>query len=189
MFINFWSIILWARHPNGILSSVFNSVNKRGWTWEVEQYVKVGSSISKWEENYKGVPQVSILEPVVFHILLNDIFNFIADSSLYNYADDNSVSCAGYDLDKLILTLENDNLTLIGWFTANQVKAIKPDKFQVLAIGKWTQIYLKLKFIYNDYSSTYDDLVEKFKLPSLKIRRTGTIAIETFKIIIKQSPV
>jgi heptaprenylglyceryl phosphate synthase len=69
------------------------------------------------------------------------------------------------------------------------VKAIKPDKFQVLAIGKWTQIYLKLKFIYNDYSSTYEDLVEKFKLPSLKIRRTGTIAIETFKIIIKQSPV
>jgi hypothetical protein len=96
----------------------------------------VGSSISKWEENYKGVPQVSILEPVVFHILLNDIFYFIADSSLYNYADDNSVACAGYDLDKLNLTLENDSLTLIGWFTANQVKAIKPDKFQVLAIGK-----------------------------------------------------
>ena len=85
--------------------------------------------------------------------------------------------------------MENDSLTLIGWFTANQVKAITPDKFQVLAIGKWTQIHLRLKFIYNDYSSTYEDLVAKFKLPSLKIRRIGTIAIEAFKIIIKQSPV
>ena len=47
-----------------------------------------------------------------------------------------------------------------------------------------------LKFIYNnDKNSSYEELLEKSKLPSLKIRRVRTIAIETFKIINKMSPV
>jgi len=44
-----------------------------------------------------------------------------------------------------------------------------------------------MQFIYNDYSSTYEDLLEKSKLPSLKIRRIRTIGIETFKITNKSS--
>jgi len=45
-----------------------------------------------------------------------------------------------------------------------------------------------LKFIYEDQNSTYEELLEKSKLPSLKVRRIRTIAIETSKIINKQSP-
>jgi len=44
---------------------------------------------------------------------------------------------AGYNLDKLISTLENDNLTLIDSLTANQMKA-NSDKLQVLVIGNKT---------------------------------------------------
>ena len=43
-----------------------------------------------------------------------------------------------------------------------------------------------LKFIYNENHSTYEELPAKSKLPSLKIRRIRTIAIETFKIINKE---
>jgi hypothetical protein len=42
-----------------------------------------------------------------------------------------------------------------------------------------------LRFIYDDYSSSYENLPEKSKLPSLKIRRLKTITVETFKIIHK----
>ena len=45
-----------------------------------------------------------------------------------------------------------------------------------------------LRFIYEDYENTYENLIKKSKLPSLKIRRLRTIAVETFKIIHKQSP-
>jgi hypothetical protein len=45
-----------------------------------------------------------------------------------------------------------------------------------------------LKFIYEDQNSTYEELLEKSKLPSLKVRRIRIIAIETFKIINKQTP-
>ena len=102
-----------------------------------KQCVKLGQSLSKWEEIYKGVPQGYILGPVLFNIFLNYIFYFITESSLYNYADDNTIAYAGYDIEKLVTTLENDSMKLIEWFDFNQMKA-NPDKFQAKAIGSKT---------------------------------------------------
>jgi hypothetical protein len=48
----------------------------------------------------------SILDPVLFNIFINDIFYFIQESSLYNYADDNTLSYEGHNLDQLITVLE-----------------------------------------------------------------------------------
>ena len=45
-----------------------------------------------------------------------------------------------------------------------------------------------LKFIYIENHPTYEELLVKSKLPSLKIRRIRTIAIETFKSINKETP-
>ena len=47
---------------------------------------------------------------------------------------------------------------------------------------------MALWFIYEDYESTYDELLEKTKVPSLKVRRMRTMAIECFKILNKLSP-
>jgi hypothetical protein len=51
---------------------------------------------------------------------------------------DNTLSYSGYDLDKIINTLEKDSLNLIDQFSSNQMK-VNPDKFQAIAIGKNTQ--------------------------------------------------
>jgi hypothetical protein len=45
-----------------------------------------------------------------------------------------------------------------------------------------------LRFIYEDYSSSYEDLLNKSRLPTLKIRLLRTMAIEVYKILNKKSP-
>jgi hypothetical protein len=62
---------------------------------------------------------------------------FIKDSSLYIYADDNTLSFVSPDFDLLISTLESDSNHLIEWFKINKMQA-NPDKFQALAVGKKT---------------------------------------------------
>jgi hypothetical protein len=42
-----------------------------------------------------------------------------------------------------------------------------------------------LRFVYEDYNSSYDNLLKKAKVPSLQIRRMRTMALETFKIMNK----
>ena len=75
-----------------------------------KQCVKVGTTLSNWQDIYKGVPQGSIPGPVLFNIFLNDIFHFTTNNSLYNYADDNTLAHAD---DKIVETLEKDSLALI----------------------------------------------------------------------------
>ena len=45
-----------------------------------------------------------------------------------------------------------------------------------------------LRFVYEDYSSSYNELLSKIKLPILHVRRMRTMAIETFNIVNKLSP-
>ena len=46
-----------------------------------------------------------------------------------------------------------------------------------------------LRFICEDCSASYDELLSKSKLPSLKVRRMRSLAIEVYKVINKECPV
>jgi hypothetical protein len=74
--------------------------------------------------------------------------------------------------------LSNSNYCPVIWHYCSEKNSIKMEKIQERA----------LRFIYEDYDSSYEDLLQKSKLPSLKVRRIRTIAIETFKIIHRKSP-
>ena len=45
-----------------------------------------------------------------------------------------------------------------------------------------------LRFVIEDFSNSYEDLLQKTGLPSLHIRRVRTIAIEVFKILNEMCP-
>ena len=90
-----------------------------------EQRVRVNRNFNSWQEIIAGVPQGSILGPLLFNIFGNDLFFFVSSSNLSNYADDNTLCTCGYNLKEVLL---NDVNKVTEWFFEN---------YMFLNVGKW----------------------------------------------------
>ena len=55
----------------------------------------------------------------LFNIFINDLFFFVENSEVCNYADDNSLTVVDVDLDKIIGKHETDTGILDTWFKNN----------------------------------------------------------------------
>ena len=107
----------------------------------------------------KGVPQGSILGPLLFNVFINDIFYFIEHGTLYNYADDNTLSFSCPDFDRLIQVLQSESLILINWFQDNCMQA-NPDKFQAIVVGERTFEKKKLILKISDTEIICEEVVK-----------------------------
>ena len=98
------------------------------------QRVKIGSHRSTAKRMKIGVPQGSVLGPLLFNIFINDLCLMRLDSDICNFADDNTIYSCGIDLHEIVTNLESDLSRLLEWFTNNGMVA-NPKKFQLMFLG------------------------------------------------------
>ena len=67
-----------------------------------KQRTRIGNSFSDWCEIILGVPQGSILGPLLFNIFLADLFLVLKDVDIANFADDNTPFTSASNIDDLL---------------------------------------------------------------------------------------
>jgi hypothetical protein len=100
-----------------------------------KQSVNIKGTLSTYMDVLAGVPQGSILGPVIFNIFINDMSNIFDKCSLNNFADDNTLDDHASSTPELVNSLENDSQKAIDWFKTNHMIA-NPDKFKAIIIEK-----------------------------------------------------
>ena len=108
-----------------------------------KQRAKIGSSFSDWWDIICGIPQGSILGPLLFNIFINDMLFFVSKSDICNFADDNTLCSCGKMLGDILYNLMIDLGHILKWFKVNSLKP-NPGKFQFMILGTNTDIKVNL---------------------------------------------
>ena len=96
------------------------------------QYVQLNGKKSRIKEITHGVPQGSVLGPLLFIIYINDLPLNCSSSSVTLFADDTTITNAGRESEKN-LKLDLKNVT--DWFLVNKL-CVNSSKCEILAFGR-----------------------------------------------------
>ena len=97
-----------------------------------------------------GVPQGSILGPLLFNLFLNDIFYFIKESNLANYADDTTAYLSKQGVFPFLHTLKSETEIVLEWFKTNEMKSNSEKCHLIVAENEHRPAYKSNTFIYLD---------------------------------------
>ena len=92
------------------------------------QNVRIKNTHSVFQVLLSGVPQGSILAPLVFNKFKNDLYLWMTNTDLLMFAYDNTMRAAERTIENLISTLKIESQTTIEWFKLNEM-TVNHDKF------------------------------------------------------------
>ena len=113
-----------------------------------QQCVKINEEKSNFLKILSGVPQGSILGPILFNIFINDLNYHIQKASLHGFADDHTISAKSKRLEDLKDILCKDSNKAIEWLDENSMIA-NPSKFQAIVFSK-TRNFIETEFKIKD---------------------------------------
>ena len=103
------------------------------------QRVKLGDQFSNWCSLTRGIPQGSVLDPLLFNIYFNVLFLIGLSSKVSAYADDSQIFSFGNDSSLIHRHMQSDLQIVCEWFNSNGL-AVNHDKFLTMWLGNATNI-------------------------------------------------
>ena len=82
-----------------------------------------------------GVPQRSIVGPILFNCFFNAFFYVIEIVNAHSFADDNTLTAFANNIQNLIHLLEPESNVAIKWFKDNKM-IVNPGKFEAIILDK-----------------------------------------------------
>lgn len=109
------------------------------------QFVQVGDQCSQLLEINRGIPQGTILGPLMFLLYINDIFRILSFLSCYTYADDIQLLATSElpNLQNFEDLINRDLRHIVEWSNTNFLE-LNPLKCKVMLFSKYSNINLNI---------------------------------------------
>jgi len=124
------SILLNRLHSLGITGTAFkifeSYLNHR------TQQTRIGNTISEIGQIHNGVPQGTVLSPILYIIYVAELSNLYINGKIYSYADDTAIIVSDSNWDTVWRKCEADMLIIDEWFSNNRLE-INYDKSKFIA--------------------------------------------------------
>ena len=98
-----------------------------------KQYVTINDIVSNTLGITLGVPQGSVLGPLLFLVYINDLHNVIEHSLVHHFADDTNLLYSSSSLKKINKHINHDLKLIVHWLRANRI-SLNVDKTEIMFI-------------------------------------------------------
>ena len=95
------------------------------------QYTSINNTNSTSEKVMYGVPQGSVLRPLLFFIFINDLHVSVRNSTIHHFADDSNLLLISKSLKQINKLINHDLSLLVQWLRLNKI-SLNTSKTKIL---------------------------------------------------------